>query len=168
MTKLKTLFACAGAALIGLASINAAVAADLRPVYRAPPPVMAPVSVYNWTGFYVGVNGGGIWSGGDSEFLIGGTLGYNWQQPGSPFVFGLEGDIDWVSGGGHSYFATARGRIGYAVDRWMIYATGGAAFTDLVGSNVGGTVGAGLEYAITPSVSVKGEYLFAGFSHHDD
>ena len=60
---------------------------------------------YNWTGFYVGINGG--YGFGRSEFngtlpsggfdvgggLVGGTVGYNWQT--GPLVFGLEGDIDW-------------------------------------------------------------------------
>ena len=60
---------------------------------------------YNWTGFYLGLNGG--YGFGRSEFngtlpsgsfdagggLFGGTVGYNWQT--GPLVFGLEGDIDW-------------------------------------------------------------------------
>src|SRR6201984_1641668 len=82
----------------------AALAADL-PV-KAPP----PVAIYNWTGFYIGVAGGG--SLGTSDHidaatglgdtlgynvrggLVGGTLGYNWQV--SSFVFGFEGDASWV------------------------------------------------------------------------
>ena len=61
---------------------------------------------YNWTGFYLGINGGGAW--GDSDWngfavsnnpsggMIGVTAGYNWQGAGSPWVFGLEGDVDWA------------------------------------------------------------------------
>ena len=71
--------------------------------YKAP----AYVAQYNWTGFYLGINGGGAW--GDSDWngfavsnspsggMIGGTAGYNWQGAGSPWVFGLEGDIDWTN-----------------------------------------------------------------------
>ena len=74
------------------AAMGAAQAADLNRRYAPPPiaPVYAPI--YNWTGFYVGINGGGGWgrskwdtvdtfdlSGG----LIGGTIGYNWQLPAS-------------------------------------------------------------------------------------
>ncbi len=71
--------------------------------YKAP----AYVAQYNWTGFYLGINGGGAW--GDSDWngfavsnspsggMIGGTAGYNWQGAGSPWVFGLEGDIAWAN-----------------------------------------------------------------------
>jgi outer membrane immunogenic protein len=49
-------------------SAGAASAADLaaRPYTKAPPPVVA---VYNWTGFYIGVNGGGAWGREDNSFL---------------------------------------------------------------------------------------------------
>ena len=56
----------------------------------------------HWTGFYVGINGGGAW--GNSQWdglnkfdvsggMIGGTIGYNWQV--GQIVVGAEGDIDW-------------------------------------------------------------------------
>src|SRR5260221_1687284 len=62
-----------------------AAAADL-PQYYQPGPAYNPI--YTWTGFYVGINGGGGW--GRSQWdavdtfdlsggLIGGTIGYNWQ-----------------------------------------------------------------------------------------
>src|SRR5476651_2428867 len=87
------------AALVGPAG-----AADLPARRYEPPPARAPAfaPVYNWTGFYIGVNGGGGWgrsrwdsadafniSGG----LVGGTLGYNYQV--GQLVWGVEGDIDW-------------------------------------------------------------------------
>ena len=83
---------------------TAALAADLA--VKAPP----PVAIYDWTGFYIGVAGGG--SLGNSDHIdvatgrsdaagynikggmAGGTLGYNWQV--SSFVFGFEGDASWV------------------------------------------------------------------------
>jgi outer membrane immunogenic protein len=88
-----------------IAFASTASAADMRaPVYKA----MAPVSAYNWTGFYLGVNAGigvgeqptslrvGVFSG--SEFTqspigaIGGVqAGYNWQF--GNWVLGLETDI---------------------------------------------------------------------------
>src|SRR5436190_1294321 len=45
------------AAAASLMFASAASAADLAPRYtKAPPPVIAPI--YNWTGFYIGINGG--------------------------------------------------------------------------------------------------------------
>ena len=92
----------AGAGVLAMASL--ANAADLpRQMYsKAPPPMVAPY--YNWTGFYVGINGGGAWgtSSWDSTGsfdvsggMIDGTVGYNWQT--GPWVLGLEGDVDWAN-----------------------------------------------------------------------
>ena len=98
-------FVVAGLGFLALAAMPAS-AADLP---RGSMPYKAPayVAQYNWTGFYLGINGGGGW--GDSDWngfavsnspsggMIGGTAGYNWQGAGSPWVFGLEGDIDWTN-----------------------------------------------------------------------
>jgi outer membrane immunogenic protein len=138
----------AGAGVLAMASL--ANAADLpRQMYsKAPPPMAAPY--YNWTGFYIGINGGGAWgnsawdsTGGFdlSGGMIGGTIGYNWQT--GPWVLGVEGDLDWASVKGstaalgcvtancsteNTWLGTVRGRVGYAFDRWMPYITGGVAF----------------------------------------
>jgi outer membrane immunogenic protein len=87
-----------------------AVAADLPAQTYAPPPIVA--AIYDWTGFYIGGNGGwassrNCWgivpvagaviadgcadrSGG----VLGGQIGYRWQS--GQFVFGLEGQGDWA------------------------------------------------------------------------
>src|SRR3982750_924735 len=94
----------AGFGFLALAAMPAS-AADLpRGTYKAPAYV-APQ--YNWTGFYLGINGGGGFGGSNwngfavsnspSGGMIGGTAGYNWQGAGNPWVFGLEGDIDWTN-----------------------------------------------------------------------
>jgi outer membrane immunogenic protein len=98
-----------GMTVFGFAS--SASAADMAVKARpAPPPMVAPV--YDWTGFYIGANGGwgsshNCWdfvtvdgavvrdgcrdsSGG----IIGGQVGYRWQV--SQFVFGLEAQGDWA------------------------------------------------------------------------
>ena len=101
------------AAAIGIAAISAAAApasaADMA--VKAAPPAPLPV-IYNWSGFYIGANGGwgssrNCWdfvtaagavvadgcadrSGG----LFGGQLGYRWQTGG--WVFGLEAQGDWA------------------------------------------------------------------------
>jgi outer membrane immunogenic protein len=143
----------AGTAVLALGVASAA-AADL-PRQRAMP-AKAPAYVepfYNWTGPYVGINGGGGWSSSDfsaplssgsfgtSGGLVGGTLGYNWQS--NQIVFGVEGDIDWstLQGSGtcagvscstrNDWLSTVRGRLGYAAGRFMPYVTGGAAFGDI-------------------------------------
>ncbi len=135
--------------------------------------------------------------------VIGGAhVGYNLQL--SQFVIGLEGDVDGsslkktISGdpfiGGFAnplgfYVPTTitgnlgvqgsiRGRIGYAWDRVLIYATGGVAFAGFNGSistpygydsnsttRVGWTVGGGLEYAVTNNWSIRAEYRYAQFGH---
>ena len=127
--------------------------------------------------------------------VIGGVhAGYDWQVPGPTaqgIVVGLEGDIELSSFHGGSglagpgpltggtadaraeVFGSLRGRLGYAIDRVLIYATGGLAFTsfrnqtwstagvdgDWVDKG-GWTVGGGAEYAIDPHWSVRAEYRF--------
>ena len=142
-----------------------AAAADLSrgpapaPYYKAPE--LAPV--YNWSGFYIGINGGGGWgtstwtTGGSfntSGGLIGGTVGYNYQM--NQVVLGVEGDIDWADISGtrtaagvcafgcttkDSWLGTVRGRVGYAADRFMPYLTGGLALGDIKASLPGFTGG---------------------------
>ncbi len=150
--------------LIGLAATSAS-AADLGRRMPTKAPVMAE-PVWNWTGFYIGVNGGAGWARSShtdvlglttGDFnqrggLIGGTVGYNWQT--GPVVLGVEGDLDWAringSVGGCAFgncftqmqaFGTARGQLGYAFNNWMPYITGGAAFADVRAGQdgIGGT-----------------------------
>ncbi len=180
-------------ALLGLVSFaGAAAAADLarrapQPYYPKAP-IVAPV--YNWTGFYIGINGGGAFGTSNwdstnsfdiSGGLIGGTIGYNYQV--GQVVFGVEGDIDWADINGttnvacplgcktsDTWLSTVRGRIGYAADRFMPFVTGGAAFGDIRAStpgfpttskdNAGWTLGGGLEGAIVGPWTAKVEYLY--------
>jgi outer membrane immunogenic protein len=176
-------------ACVGLWALagGAAAAADLPPYYQ-PGPAYNPI--YTWTGFYVGINGGGGW--GSSQWdavnsfdvsggLIGGTVGYNWQF--GQAVLGAEGDIDWSGIKGTStvlcpggcetrnkWLATVRGRLGLSFDRFLPYVTGGLAFGDINAtlpflpggsiSNAGWTVGAGVEVGLVSNVSLKAEYLY--------
>jgi opacity protein-like surface antigen len=112
----------------------------------------------NWAGAYLGLNGGyalgsSQWTLGlfgtdvfnTNGFLFGGTVGFNF--PVSAVLVGVEGDIDWSGLSGSApncavnasgamaacqtksnLLGTARARVGYAVDRTLIYVTGGAAF----------------------------------------
>jgi outer membrane immunogenic protein len=141
-----------------LVAAPCAVAADLSvaPLYKAPPTLPSPV--YNWTGFYAGVNGGGGWgrswwqsqatSIDLSGAQLGGTAGYNWQFGNA--VFGVEGDIDWSNLKGtsgatlcpgcstsDSWLSTVRGRAGYAFGGIMPYLSGGLALGDIRASAPG-------------------------------
>jgi len=146
-------FAFAAAALIlGTAGASAADMAA-RPYTKAP---VAPVAIYNWTGFYVGLSGGGAWSDtrwqyfasgvntnhDGSGWLAGGQVGYNWQA--GSWVFGLEADGHWADINGSTAcpnpaylcatdvrtLASFRGRIGYAAGPVLFYGTGGAGYAD--------------------------------------
>jgi outer membrane immunogenic protein len=118
-----------------------------------------------------------------------GRVGYNWQH--SMFVFGVEGDIGWLGADGTGtsrissdthvtsdggLFVTARGRLGVAFDRTMVYGTGGyfganlrskvfdnigaTLHTSDAGFQSGWTVGGGIEHMIGARWSLKGEYLY--------
>jgi outer membrane immunogenic protein len=92
-----------------LGMAGTASAADMA--VKAPPPAPLPV-IYNWSGFYIGANGGwgesrNCW---DFVFLagpvftdgcrdrsggvVGGQIGYRWQT--NQFVFGVEAQGDWA------------------------------------------------------------------------
>ncbi len=156
------LWASAAALLAATISTFSAHAADLRaapapmPMKAPPPVVVAPQ--YDWSGFYVGINGGGGWGHSHSDLnggigtsgaVAGGTAGYNVQL--GHLVLGLEGDIDWSNVGGsrsttncpagctveNKWIGTGRGRVGYAVGSFLPYVTGGVAVGDVKASAPG-------------------------------
>jgi outer membrane immunogenic protein len=162
-----------------------------------PPPVPTP-QYYNWTGLYIGVNAGyasakvtetpsdgsGPGSATIPGALGGAQMGYNYQIGG--VVVGFEADFDGsmatksITAGTASgtnqipWIGTLRGRVGYAFDRWLVYATAGGAATQVrstvnvagIGSantsNTSGawTAGGGIEAAITDNLSARLEYLY--------
>jgi len=139
-------------------------AADMGLPLKAPAP---PPPAASWAGWYIGLNAGAAWQHAANEssvggskldyvspttsatgFIGGGQIGYNWQD--GNFVFGLEGDIDGLTGKGHtlqfghddfggivpppksfsnkiSWLSTVRARTGLAVGDTMAYVTGGLA-----------------------------------------
>ncbi len=133
--------------------IGAGGAADLpsrstAPFYAAPP-------LFTWTGFYVGANAGldfGQFSEGGNRYfhnafggLYGITGGYNYQS--GPLVAGVEADLDFGSVYGSDNPApgvygagnvmgegSLRARFGYALDRALIYVTGGYTGASVKGS----------------------------------
>lgn len=142
--------------------------------------------------------------------------GFNWQFAPS-WVIGIEGDWQWTrsqfSGCRQTFidpfgcvvgpftglisvgddihsFGTARGRLGIAFDRMLVYGTGGVAFTDVrtsmsvdcsdlgCSSGIPGTAaaefsqhktgwvaGGGLEWMFMPNWAVRAEYLHADFGN---
>lgn len=186
----------------------AAAAFVSAPALAADYPVKGPMApVWNWTGFYLGVNAGvaryktdwfnniGVTSG---EFngagaVAGGTVGWNWQAAGSPWVFGVEGDWDWADVKAKSFagsctfecvakvseVATARGRLGFAAlgTPLMFYATGGWAWGQFKPSFVpavaginnyhdsGYTFGGGVEGMLGHGWTAKAEYLYVDFGN---
>jgi outer membrane immunogenic protein len=144
-------------------------------------PVQRPAD--SWVGPYLGGNFGYAWGSVDnawakpSGFIGGVQAGYNWQQPNSPWVFGVEADIQGSSADdtfanwkfSNPWFGTVRGRGGYAFDKFLFYGTLGLAFGQLRAAtfglteshtNVGWTAGVGAEYDFAPHWSAKIEYLY--------
>lgn len=195
------------AAILLAASSAASFAADA--VTTTDPTPLPVASTYNWSGAYVGAAAGYVAGGRiDHHYVPESTLdydyhykpkggfggifgGYNLQLNGG-VVIGVEGDINWgdVKGSGATsspYTSTTkldwngsvRGRLGYAIDRFMIYGTGGVAFSHFRfdeyssgnpyghGSKglTGWTLGAGAEYAFTDNWTLRGEYRYTRYSH---
>ena len=182
-----------------------------KEVMAAPAP-----SGCDWSGFYVGVHGGGQFGHSEdldfnyqfldephpfgyseSGFVGGMQVGYNWQW--HWVVFGPEADLGYMNLNGSGiepgapggdtrgesssdFYTTFRGRIGVALNCWLIYATGGGIGVnyetrviddcntgncgpDLIDAHTkefdwGYTVGGGIEHAVGRHWSVKAEYLY--------
>jgi outer membrane immunogenic protein len=152
----KILLGTVAAAALGMAAAPAS-AADLaaRPYTKAPPPMVQ--AIYDWSGFYIGINGGGgsshkCWdlvtgnvstpegchdaTGG----TVGGQIGYRWQS--SSWVFGVEGQGNWADFKGSNVnltntllrdtskidsFGLITGQVGYAWNSALFYVKGGGA-----------------------------------------
>jgi outer membrane immunogenic protein len=188
--------------------VGAAAAADLpaRMVTKAPP-LPPPPPMYNWTGFYTGVNVGGSWGHQDTALVAGGAavvanssningiigggqVGYNWQGMGSPWVFGVEADIQ---GSGQNadasfvtpatgviavfpgfniaysdsldWFGTLRGRVGWAMGtegRFLPYITGGLAYGQGTINGAGTLAGSGAAVAFSNTHTYFGWTAGAG------
>jgi len=195
----------AAAALAALSFVNSANAADMptkAPAYEAAPPL-----VYNWTGFYLGINGGGAWGHEDwtdnvavgavthrpDGGVFGGQVGFRWQW--NQLVLGVEGTWDWaglsdtVNGAGPFGLSedfkvrslyTITPQVGWAWDRFLVYAKGGWAGAttkaefSLPGLGISGshsqtvngwTVGGGIDYAIWQNLVLGVEYDHFDFTY---
>lgn len=129
----------------------------------------------------------------DGGFTGGAQIGYNYQI--GSFVIGLETDIQWADTDNNidvrfvpagapgtfvpgvfesdapEWWGSVRARAGVAIDRVLIYATGGLAYTD---DNTGWALGGGLEWALpvnwfgSSAVTFGLEGLWLSFDDDDD
>lgn len=178
----KILFLASGVAMLASSAALAADAVEYIP--EAPAAVEMPAA-FSWSGPYLGVHGGYGWgnadvAGFDESFdgaRFGGFVGYNWQMA-NGFVAGVEGDLnyDWneesIAGVDFDtgFSGSARGRVGYAMDRTLIFAAGGWTATQInadggaLGDDDdtlhGWTLGAGVEHAFTDNMFGRLEYRF--------
>lgn len=195
-----TLFAVTTAALTlgtGLAHAGNLEPLAEPPVIAAPPAAPAP-TMHDWSGGYVGLGLSygeathrapqqGFWPRG-SGFGLGALAGYNWQMGNT--VFGVEGHLSadrirgtTTTGIGEvrsevSGLGSLRGRVGFAADRTLVFASAGPAAAAVRHNAVdaglserntvyGLMVGVGVEQALGSGWSVRGDLEHYRFNRTD-
>jgi outer membrane immunogenic protein len=179
-----------------------------RSSVKDPPREYYTPAVYNWTGLYGGVFLGGAnqnWTVdfyrnnnhghaelGSTGLAYGAWVGYNLMLQ-SNIVAGIEADLgksnaeqmNNIFDNDTSYssigtFGSLRGRLGFAADRFLIYATAGLAFASVTndiqkGRNAGEEIvyddkwqngyalGGGVEYAFSPNLIGRAEYIYSNY-----
>ncbi|MDW6020285.1 porin family protein [Mesorhizobium sp. BAC0120] len=201
MKSLSVATALATLALFGVP--GHAFAADV--IAEAPPP-----PVFTWTGYYFGVQAGGGWGNVDFSALGvdtsndlsgaygGGHIAARWQF--QQLTVGAEAEINGAGIDGSESFSTlgatvntqtkvnwfgsVNGELGWALDRWLIYGTGGFAFGGVKHSEsvstpgdflsadqdktaTGWTAGAGVDYAFTDNLILGVRYRYYDFGNVD-
>jgi outer membrane immunogenic protein len=133
-------------------------------------------------------------------FVGGGQIGYNYQI--GQFVLGVEADLQYADLGGNNrnyvtgtagyfgnngidWFGTVRGRVGFAIDRMLVYGTGGFAYggsdndrgyydgvtayySSRDNTRTGWVAGGGVEYAFTPNFTGRIEGLYVNLERDRD
>jgi outer membrane immunogenic protein len=202
--------AISAAAALFLASTAVVSAADLAVKARPYAPVAEPVYTWTgfYVGANAGLGGDKVdypisALGGTADLNLtsfggfgGGQVGYNYQFGGN-WVAGVEADIQGTNmksrlaatigpvslsaGTEMKYFGTVRGRLGYAYNNILLYATGGYAYgsedTTLSAAPLvtfsrradlsGWTAGGGVEWAANNNWSFKTEYLYLRFDRNN-
>ena len=135
-----------------------------------------------------------------NSFIGGLTAGVNWQAPGASLVLGIEGEVGWLRLRGSradplspgldtvstttigNWYGVIAGRLGFAMDRALLYGKAGVVIVNVSGSTIDACVvgacgvglitatgndtkfnwvgGLGLEWAFTNKLSLKAEYLY--------
>ncbi|MDB5535417.1 MAG: hypothetical protein JWP26_1109 [Devosia sp.] len=157
-----------GVAAVALLS-SGAMAADLI-IPTTPQPIYESAG-FSWDGLYAGVEAGGLFNDtDDTRGLIGAVVGVNFTVA-DPIVIGLELQGDYVFEGDNTTDAglfLALGHVGAVVtDQVLVYAAGGFGAITANGDSSGVyALGAGVDFAVTDNVSVRGEIL--GLGNFDD
>jgi outer membrane immunogenic protein len=144
---------------------------------------------YNTTGVAGGFYGGcnyqfGAWViGAEGDWTVNNNEGQSFSVNGPSANVVLPGVVlppGFYASSKENWLVTARGRLGYAVDKWLLYVTGGAAWAKINSSYTvtpvsasavtwadqqsdtrsGWTVGVGYEYMLPYNWSIRSEYLF--------
>lgn len=129
-----------------------------------------------------------------SGVIGGGHIGYNFQV--QQWVIGLETDFEGSDANSGlrllqtgdrfsqrlNWLGSVRGRLGYAIDNWLVYGTGGVAYGEVdnryvsgvtglgqtrTDTRVGWTAGAGVEYAFQPNWTARLEYRYTELERRD-
>ncbi|XUY27701.1 outer membrane protein [Agrobacterium sp. rho-8.1] len=194
---MRTIVATLLATTMAAAAFSAAKAADaVNEVPQAPVAYEQPAPISNWSGAYLGATGNYDWgrftgNGGDRDADgFGGGLygGYNWQS--GQLVYGAEADVnlgDEKGSAGTGNFGESldgkqgvngsiRARVGYDMNPFLLYGTGGLAISDNKVSNstssdnataLGYTVGAGVEAMVTNNITARVEYRYSDYQDKD-
>ena len=138
-----------------------------QPIYEA--------AGFDWEGLYVGVRAGGQFTGTDASLyagypvsttsgVLGAAVGVNFI-PVDPFLIGAEVTGDYIWNNAFStgeFFANLRAGA-VVTDSVLVYAIGGLGTNNRTGFSEGVyQLGAGVELAVTDSVTVRGELVGQG------
>ena len=177
------------------AAVLAVFASDARAAdFPVKTTLLSPTPAVSWTGLYGGAHLGAAWGyfrsfatlpgpadvGG--SVIAGGQAGYNWQV--GRVVYGVEADGSWIDIHARStgarfdedWMVTLRARLGYAIEQYLFYVTGGVGFTNVetavIGTGSDSSVragfagGFGVEKRFSQAWSGRLEALFVDVPKH--
>jgi outer membrane immunogenic protein len=180
-----------GASVVALMiGVGGATAADIYAPAPVAEVIYSPAPAFSWTGGYMGGLLGYEWGKADvrgggpnlnTDGWMGGLFaGYNFQTSGM-FVAGVEGDFTFSGAGDkrngvsvdNNWNSTLRARAGIAIDRFLMYGTGGLAVGNITtkvsgagsdtGTHAGWTIGGGIEAAFTNNIIGRLEYRYTDY-----
>jgi outer membrane immunogenic protein len=155
------------AAVALLSTTAATYAADLI-IPTTPQPIMES-SGFSWDGLYLGVHGGGEFFNANTYGVIGAHAGANFIVA-DPLLLGVEITADYAWSSTVSYVELfANGRIGVVADQVLIYALAGTGIESSNNASNGVyQLGGGVEFAVTDSISVRGQLVGYGYYNNND